>query len=223
MLQASTTTKPSGAIAIACAPTYTDRSNARKGLKRAAERAGRSPDEYEITGQAPSFSFRLKIADGIPDFLLVKNRKPLTAEQQRKVDAAFAKAKPHPEAARDPRLPKSIDAVGLALLAQNRDAERTKTRDRLVKAGFIKESDMSKKAKTKGAKSAKKATSGAGTNKGEAVVKMLKARWTPMDDIVKETGWLAPSARAFISRLRTVDKVDVQMEKRDGKSCYRIA
>lgn len=224
MLQAAaTTTMPATALAaISCAPSYTDRSNAIKGMKRYAARASRPVTDYEITGAAPSYSFRLKISDGIPVFLDRTQGK--TKEE---IDALRAKMNArdrrttlkNPPGERRLKTPKGGKVTGLGMSPLELHAAGAKSS--AEKAGTGKRVKLLKKmGKSVGAKPAKPAKSGAGSSKGEMVVKMLKARWTPMADIMKETGWLGHTARAFISRLRTVDKMAVEHDKAKG---YRIA
>lgn len=65
-------------------------------------------------------------------------------------------------------------------------------------------------------------TSGGRSGVIAKVVGELRKKWTPADDILKETGWVSNTFRGVLGKCRK-DGMDVRMEKRDGKTCYRIA
>lgn len=56
----------------------------------------------------------------------------------------------------------------------------------------------------------------------DEVMKTLKARWTPADEILKSTGWVSNTFRGVLGKFRR-DGMKVECEKRNDVTCYRIA
>lgn len=177
----------------------------------------------------------------IPEWLKVANRKDLTTGQKERLDAWISR-RGTAGTEQDPKLPRHIEPAGLKLIEENAAMKQTKAAARIAKlkaspagqaAAARRESRTTRRVTsairaTKEAKAAKKAgaakpaKAGDGKSKGEQVVALLKARWTPMADITAATGWLKHTARAFISRLNTKDKMGVETKREDGVTSYRI-
>ncbi|SRR5579883_894332 len=58
---------------------------------------------------------------------------------------------------------------------------------------------------------------------GDQVIAALKERWTPIDDLIKLTGWLPHTTRAFISVQTRKLGLTAERRRVEGVTSYRIA
>lgn len=214
---------------------YTDRSNARKGLLRFAGKHQIDPEQLTVTGDGSSFKITLRpqliaapagedlkatLPNSHPKFLDRigdKTAAEIDAERQRLNTAARRqRAIKNPRGTiKNPRTKSKPTGLGMA-----------PTEMRKAGAAVKGEGGGKKGRRGKGQAALNEVARGQRApregGKGAAVITMLRARWTPMSAIVEATGWEKHTARAFISRLRSKDKLVVESEKKGEEQHYRI-